>query len=88
MGLVNAVVPLAELDAEVDRWCNEILEKSPTALKFVKRSFNAETDHIGGVSALSMDSLGLYYGTPEADEGRQAFLERRPPSFRRFRGRS
>jgi naphthoate synthase len=85
MGLVNRVVPAAELDAEVDRWCAEILEKSPTALRFLKLSFNADTDHIGGVSSLSMNSLGLYYGTDEAREGVQAFTDGRPPDFKKFR---
>jgi len=85
MGLVNRVVPAAELDAEVDRWCAEILEKSPTALRFLKLSFNAETDHIAGLSSMSMGSLGLYYGTEEAAEGVRAFQERRPPDFEKFR---
>ena len=83
MGLVNAVVPAAELRAETIKWCQEILEKSPTALKLAKQSFNAETEHIAGLSELSFTALELYYGTAEAQEGRNAFLERRPPNFRR-----
>jgi naphthoate synthase len=85
MGLANAVVPLAELDAEVDRWCAELLKKSPTALRFLKQSFNADTDHIAGLSALAMSSLELYYGTDEAREGHEAFGERREPDFGKFR---
>jgi naphthoate synthase len=85
MGLVNRVVPAEELDAEVDRWCAEILEKSPTALRFLKLSFNADTDHIAGLSSLAMGSLELYYGTDEAAEGVSAFRERRAPEFGKFR---
>ena len=82
MGLVNAVVPAAELRAETERWCRELLEKSPTALKLAKQSFNADTEHIAGITELGFSALELYYATPEADEGRRAFLERRPPRFR------
>jgi 2-ketocyclohexanecarboxyl-CoA hydrolase len=89
MGLVNAVVPAADLRAETERWCRELLEKSPTALKLAKQSFNADTEHIAGITELGFAALELYYATPEADEGRRAFLERRPPQFRRPRaGRS
>ena len=83
MGLVNAVVPAAELRAETERWCREILDKSPTALRLAKQSFNADTEHIAGITELGFSALELYYGTPEADEGRKAFLEKRPPQFRR-----
>jgi len=82
MGLVNAVVPAAELRAETERWCREILEKSPTALKLAKQSFNADTEHIAGTTELGFSALELYYGTAEAKEGRDAFLEKRPPRFR------
>jgi 2-ketocyclohexanecarboxyl-CoA hydrolase len=82
MGLVNAVVPAAELRAETERWCRELLEKSPTALKLAKQSFNADTESIGGITDLGFAALELYYGTAEAEEGRRAFLERRPPRFR------
>lgn len=85
MGLVNKVVPASQLEAEVDAWCQEILAKSPTALKFLKASFNADTDHIAGIEALAMDALWLYYDTDEALEARQAYLQKRPPDFRRFR---
>ncbi|HZP43274.1 MAG TPA: 1,4-dihydroxy-2-naphthoyl-CoA synthase [Candidatus Binatia bacterium] len=82
MGLVNAVVPAAELRAETERWCREILEKSPTALKLAKQSFNADTEHIAGLTELGFAALELYYQTDEALEGRNAFLEKRPPRFR------
>ena len=87
MGLVNAVVPAAELRAETERWCRELLEKSPTALKLAKQSFNADTEHIAGITELGFSALELYYGTEEATEGRNAFLEKRPPQFRKKRPR-
>jgi 2-ketocyclohexanecarboxyl-CoA hydrolase len=83
MGLVNAVVPHNELDAEIDRWCAEILEKSPTAIAIAKRSFNADTDHIKGIGAMGMQSVALYYDTDEAREGTNAFKEKRKPEFRK-----
>jgi 2-ketocyclohexanecarboxyl-CoA hydrolase len=82
MGLVNAVVPAGELRAETERWCQEILAKSPTAIKLAKQSFNADTEHIAGTTELAFSALELYYGTAEAKEGRDAFLEKRPPRFR------
>src|SRR5881296_3879781 len=85
MGLVNKVVPAAELRAETERWCRELLEKSPTALKLAKQSFNADTEHIGGITEMGFAALELYYQTEEAMEGRNAFLEKRPPRFRRPR---
>jgi 2-ketocyclohexanecarboxyl-CoA hydrolase len=85
MGLVNKVVPAAQLIDEARAWGREILEKSPTALKIAKASFNAETDHIRGIGAMGMSALALYYGTEEAMEGRNAFIERRKPDFRKHR---
>jgi naphthoate synthase len=85
MGLVNAVVPAAELRAETERWCRELLEKSPTALKLAKQSFNADTEHIAGITEMGFAALELYYETDEAQEGVRAFLEKRPPQFRRPR---
>ena len=82
MGLVNKVVPHDELDAEVSRWCAEILEKSPTAIAIAKRSFNADTDSIRGISAMGMQALNLYYQTDESREGVAAFNEKRKPDFR------
>lgn len=83
MGLVNAVVPPEDLDAEIARWCAEILEKSPTAIAIAKRSFNADTDHIKGIGAMGMQSVALYYDTEEAREGTNAFKEKRKPDFRK-----
>ncbi|TCS32891.1 1,4-dihydroxy-2-naphthoyl-CoA synthase [Paucimonas lemoignei] len=84
MGLVNAVVPPAELDAEVERWCMEILAMSPTAIAIAKRSLNADSDNIRGIGGLGMQALSLYYGTEESQEGVKAFLEKRKPNFRKF----
>jgi 2-ketocyclohexanecarboxyl-CoA hydrolase len=83
MGLINAVVPDAELDAEVDGWCREILAHSPTALAIAKRSFNADTEHIRGIASQGLQALALYYQTDEAKEGVAAFRDKRPPRFRR-----
>jgi naphthoate synthase len=85
MGLVNAVVPPEELDEEVDRWCRELLEKSPTALKMLKYAFHAETDGAVGVTHLGIGGLGMFYGTEESVEGRNAFMEKRKPDFAKFR---
>ena len=82
MGLANKAVPDAELDAEVERWCAEILEKSPTALELAKRSFNADTESIRGISSMGMAALSLYYDTAESKEGGVAFREKRKPDFR------
>ncbi len=85
MGLVNAVVPAAELRAETERWCRELLEKSPTALKLAKQSFNADTEHIAGVTEVAFSALELYYRTPESQEFAQAAQEKRPPRWRKPR---
>ncbi|WDL98004.1 1,4-dihydroxy-2-naphthoyl-CoA synthase [Alicyclobacillus sp. ALC3] len=86
MGLVNKVVPHEQLMEEVDRWCQKILDKSPTALKVLKQSFNADVAFIEGISQLGMASLAMYYGTEEAQEGNRAFRAKRPVDFRKFRG--
>ena len=83
-GLVNAVVPPEQLDQEVQKWCEEILEKSPTALTIAKRSFNADSDNIAGIGALGMQALSLYYDTEESKEGVKAFKEKRKPEFRKY----
>lgn len=85
MGLVNCVVPPDKLDEEVDKWCKELLAKSPTALKMLKYAFHAEWDGIIGITNLGVGGLSLYYGTEEAMEGRNAFLEKRQPDFSKFR---
>jgi naphthoate synthase len=84
-GLVNAVVPLAELRAEVRRWADEMLALSPTALRFLKQSFNVDTEHLAGVGQLAFTGLNLFVGSEEAEEGLRAFTEKRPPDFSRFR---
>lgn len=83
MGLVNKVVPAAQLRTEVEQWCRELLEKSPTALKLAKYSFNADSDSIHGITEMGFSALELYYQTPEALEGRNAFIEKRKPDFRK-----
>lgn len=85
MGLVNKVVPLADLRAEVEAWCRELLDKSPTALALAKQSFNIDSEARGGVAQFATTALNLYYQTPEALEGRNAFVEKRPVDFGKFR---
>jgi naphthoate synthase len=85
MGLVNKVVPHEQLAQEVDAWCQKILDKSPTALKMLKYSFNADSANIEGITQLSMGSLAMFYRTEESLEGRNAFVEKRPVNFRKFR---
>lgn len=82
MGLINAVVPADQLDAEVQKWCDEILALSPTAIAIAKRSFNADSDSIRGIGGLGMQALALYYNTEESHEGVKAFMEKRKPRFR------
>ena len=84
MGLVNAVVPLEELEAETVRWCREMLALSPFALRLVKASFNAQEDGYAGIQQLAHDANLLLYGGEEAREGRTAFLEKRTPDFSQF----
>ncbi len=84
MGLVNAVVPLDQLETETIKWCREMLEKSPLALRLLKSSFNAALDGQAGIQELAGNATLLYYMTEEAQEGKQAFLERRKPDFKRF----
>ncbi len=84
MGLVNKVVPDDQLDAEVAAWCAEIMDRSPTAIALAKRSFNAATEHMRGISAMGMQALALYYDSEESQEGVNAFLEKRKPEFRKF----
>ena len=85
MGLVNAVVPHDQLDAEVEKWCDEIMQKSPTAISIAKRSFNADSENIRGIGALGLQALALYYDTDESQEGVKAFNEKRKPDFRQFK---
>jgi naphthoate synthase len=84
MGLVNAVVPVDQLEEEGVRWAREILEKSPLAIRLLKAAFNADTDGLAGLQQLGGDATLLYYLTDEAKEGRDAFLEKRKPDFSKF----
>jgi naphthoate synthase len=85
MGLVNKVVPAIKLMQEVESWCREILDKSPTAIKVAKYSFNADSDNIYGISRMGLSSLELFHMTEEAREGVNAFIEKRLPDFSKFR---
>lgn len=84
MGLCNKVVPAAELDAAVKEWTDTIAERSPTALALAKRSFNADSDSIRGISSLALNAVKLYYDTEESKEGVRAFTERRKPDFHKY----
>ena len=84
MGLVNAVVPLADLERVTVEWCRRILEHSPLALRLLKAGLNADTDGLAGVQQLAGDATLLYYMTEEAQEGRNAFREKRKPDFGKF----
>lgn len=85
MGLVNKVVPVAQLEAEGVQWAREILEKSPLAIRLLKSAFNAELDGQAGIQELAGNATLLYYMSEEAQEGRTAYVEKRKPNFRRFR---
>jgi naphthoate synthase len=84
MGLVNAVVPLERLEEETVQWCREILQHSPTAIRLLKAAHNADCDGQTGLQQLAGDATLLFYLTDEAQEGKQAFLEKRKPEFDRF----
>lgn len=84
MGLVNTVVPLERLEAETVAWCREMLTLSPTALRMLKCAFNADTDGLAGIQELAGNATALFYATPEAQEGRDAWLEKRRPDFSKF----
>lgn len=84
MGLVNTVVPLDQVEDETIKWCEEILSKSPMALRFLKAAFNADSDGLAGIQQLAGDATLLYYTTDEAKEGRDAFKEKRKPDFGQF----
>ncbi len=84
MGLVNTIVPVGELEDEAVRWAQEILEKSPIAIRFLKAGFNADLDGQTGIQALAGDATMLFYMTEEGNEGRKAYLEKRKPDFSKF----
>ena len=84
MGLVNTVVPLEELEEETVRWCREMLALSPFSLRLLKASFNAAEDGLAGIQQLAHDANLLFYMSDEAQEGRDAYREKRPPDFGKF----
>ena len=84
-GLVNKVVPADQLEDAARQWADTINSYSPTALRFLKHSFNADTDHLGGLSHLAFDGLELFSHSEEAAEGAAAFAEKRPPDFGKYR---
>jgi len=84
MGLVNTVVPLEELEQETVKWCREMLAMSPFALRMLKASFNADEDGLAGIQQLAHDANLLFYMSEEAQEGRNAYLEKRKPDFSKF----
>lgn len=84
MGLVNAVVPVEQLEAEGVLWAQEILEKSPIAIRFLKAAMNADLDGQTGLQVIAGDATMLYYMSEEGSEGKNAFLEKRPPNFRKY----
>lgn len=85
MGLVNAVVPLDKLEEETLNWCREILQNSPMAMRCLKAALNADCDGQSGLQELAGNATLLYYMSEEGQEGKQAFLEKRPPNFGKFR---
>jgi len=84
MGLINTVVPLEELEQETVKWCREMLAMSPFALRMLKASFNADEDGLAGIQQLAHDANLLFYMSEEAQEGRNAYLEKRKPDFSKF----
>jgi naphthoate synthase len=84
MGLINTVVPLEQLEQETVNWCREMLVMSPFALRMLKASFNADEDGLAGIQQLAHDANLLFYMSEEAQEGRNAYLEKRKPDFSKF----
>jgi naphthoate synthase len=84
MGLVNTIVPLEQLEAETVKWCEEMLCLSPFALRLLKASFNAAEEGLAGIQQLAHDTNLLFYASEEAQEGRDAYREKRRPDFARF----
>jgi len=84
MGMVNKVVPVAELEEEGIQWAKEILEKSPLSIRLLKSAFNAELDGQSGIQELAGNATLLYYMSEEAQEGKKAYLEKRKPDFKKF----
>ncbi len=84
MGLINTVVPLERLEDETVQWCREMLALSPFSLRLLKASFNAAEDGLAGIQQLAHDANLLFYGSEEAQEGREAYKQKRTPDFGRF----
>lgn len=84
MGLVNTVVPFDNLEEETVKWAKEIMQHSPTALRFLKAAMNADTDGLAGLQQLAGDATMLFYTTDEAQEGRNAFMQKRKPNYGQF----
>ena len=84
MGLVNKVVPMAQLDAAVKDWTDKLAQRSPTAIALAKRSFNADSDNIRGISNFALHAVKMFYDTAESKEGVAAFNEKRNPDFHKF----
>ncbi len=84
MGLVNTVVPLDQLEEEGVKWAKEIMAHSPTAIRFIKAGFNADLDGQTGIQVLAGDATMLFYQTEEGSEGKNAFLEKRKPDFKKY----
>ena len=84
MGLVNTVVPLVQLEEETIQWCREMLRMSPIALRCLKAAMNADCDGQAGLQELAGNVTMLFYMSEEGQEGRNAYLEKRPPDFSRF----
>ena len=84
MGLVNTVVPLDALEEETVQWCQEMLAHSPLALRMIKASMNAADDGLAGIQQLAGDATLLFYMTDEAQEGRDAYVNKRRPDFDQF----
>ena len=84
MGMVNAVVPLDRLEEETMEWCRDIMKRSPLAIRMIKRALNAELDGQHGLMEFAGDATLMYYLMDEAQEGKNAFLEKRDPDFDQF----
>ena len=84
MGLINAIVPVDQLEAEGIKWANEILQHSPMAIRVLKSAFNADLDGQSGIQELAGNATLLYYMSEEAQEGKKAYLEKRKPNFKKF----
>ena len=84
MGLVNEVVPLEQLEIETVKWCQEMMQHSPVALRMIKAGLNAELDGQAGIQELAGNATMLYYYTEESQEGKKAYLEKRKPDFKKF----